>query len=43
MSRAYEWLPSDKALNGKKAQSFSAAGSDPLSTPYQDSISGPLF
>lgn len=38
----YAWAPSDKAMNGRKDQSFSTAGSDPSSTPNQLSISGPL-
>lgn len=38
---SYICAPSDKAINGNKDQSFSAAGSLP-SSPTHSSISGPL-
>ena len=40
--QSYAWEPSDKAMNGRKDQSLSTAGSLPPSTPNQLSISGPL-
>lgn len=39
---SHAWAPSDRAINGNKDQSLSAAGSAPSSVPTQNSISGPL-
>ena len=38
----YVWAPSERAMKGRKDQSFSRAGSLPYPTPNQLSISGPL-
>jgi len=39
---SYACAPSDKAMKGRRDQSFSVAGSLPSLTPNQLSISGPL-
>ena len=39
----YVWAPSERAMKGRKDQSFSTAGSLSFSTPNQLSISGPLI
>ena len=40
--QSYRCMPSARAMNGRKAQSLSIAGSWPSSIPNQLSISGPL-
>lgn len=39
---SYAWAPSESAMNGSSGHSFSAAGSEPSSTPIHVSTSGPL-